>query len=1259
MRIVLLLFLFFTYSANAQFITTGSGDWNNGAIWNMGTPPNSSSGSITINHAVTIPSGYSVTIDQVTLNSSLVISTGGVVTLTDGTGVDLTISSGSSITVNGELIRNNLSTLNQVAGSSMSFEAASIYRHRYTTTEGIPPLATWSATSNFYLEGYTSSSAIDLTSSQWTQSYGNFIYNCTGQRNLLNVNGLITNIQRNFLVQGTGTNVLQLTDSENNRTISVGGNLTISGTSRVNFSVNGTGGIMNLTGNLTYTTISSLGSYLTNTGSYTVNIAGDFFMNAGNGRLFMAGALGGTGISTLNLYRNFTLTSGQISESGSSTANGNIRFVGNGTFSYVNTGTVINRINYFIASTVILDLSTYGIMSGTNSAFRLDGTIICGSLEPTGAIINSTTLGNIRTYFPLRVYSSGSTVIYRGTSAQSMGNGQPSTAGVTTILDNSAGVTQVASPVTINGTLQLKSGMFFINGNTLNLNGAITYNTGILGGNTTSVLAIGGTAGGDFGNLNFDPSKNALGTLTLNRTGANSSVTLINSLTVDSKLNLTNGSFNNNSQLTVADGAVVTRYATASLLGNRLNHNVGDLYDLIYRTSGGVAVNFLMGLELPTTADALALNNLTIRTALAADIVQLPYDIVINGDVTLSAGKLLSNTFNITMRGNTWADNSGNFIAGSGSVKFSGNTTIFGSSVAFFSNVQLTSGNSLTLGRNTNFSGNVDFQATSNFDPSIYTVTLNGTTLQTISANGANFFNLDISKTSGNVQLTSNTGLTGLFRFATPTKNCTLQSNGFLTLVSASDAAGSGTAQIYRLLSGNTVTGDVTVQRYMSGEGRIYRYLSSPVTNATVASWQDDFPITGRFTGHSNSTGLVCGMNIKPNVPSLFYYNEATPGDVEAGYIAYPTSGTAATNSLQVGKGYAAFVRNCDAPTVVDVTGPINQGTITFPVTYTNNGDATADGYNLIGNPFPCSIDWDLSGWTKTRISPVISIRDNGNAGMMLYWDGTAGGIANGHIAPGQAFWVRATAAAPILRVTENAKSTAPNQSAEFYRKPQTEAVDFLTISLSDGKIKDKAFVKLRSQSEDTLDDWDAPKINNDVFDLYAVSQDGIAMAIDSRKSLDNTTIIQLGIQDLEQKTYTLSLENYSGDFKTYSYELIDNYKHISKPFTDPYAFIIDSNPASFRKDRFKIRLIPNTENSFSNLNLIYPNPVDRFVNINGHNTNLENITISDNLGKVISTGFDRDGDVIVLDLKGFTSGVYTLSLLKDGVKQTYKIIKK
>ncbi len=316
--------------------------------------------------------------------------------------------------------------------------------------------------------------------------------------------------------------------------------------------------------------------------------------------------------------------------------------------------------------------------------------------------------------------------------------------------------------------------------------------------------------------------------------------------------------------------------------------------------------------------------------------------------------------------------------------------------------------------------------------------------------------------------------------------NTTFASAGNLTIVSTSDGA-SGNGAISQLATGASVTGNVTVQRYLSGEGRIWRYLSSPVQDASVAEWQDDFPITGTFNDPSTGTGIVS------NSPSLYYFDESLGGTFDDRYVAYPTSGNAVDNLLVPGRGYTAFIREDVNPTTVTVDGLVNQGTVNYNVTYMSTGDAS-DGYNLVGNPYPSSIDWDDPGWTKTAIDGTIAIRDN-PTGVFQYWNGSVGGITNGQIAMGQAFWVRTSSGSAVLTSTEEVKTSSGTNAVLF--DIEDPLPNQIIIVLSDGTKEDKTYTSVFDGATNGFDSqFDALKLDNDIFDLSTYDSEGSRLAI-------------------------------------------------------------------------------------------------------------------------------------------------------------------
>ncbi len=459
-----------------------------------------------------------------------------------------------------------------------------------------------------------------------------------------------------------------------------------------------------------------------------------------------------------------------------------------------------------------------------------------------------------------------------------------------------------------------------------------------------------------------------------------------------------------------------------------------------------------------------------------------------------------------------------------------------------------------------------DITIAQDVDFSPHHITLTGSNNQVINAPGINVRNLIVGKTANSsVVLQNPLTVTELLSIESP--NTTIQSDGHLTLPSISDE-GTGTATVGPLAAGSSIVGDVTVQRHMSGEGRIYRYISSPVQNSSVASLMDDFPVTGTFADPSTGPGLSA-VN-----PSFYFYDESR-GTLEAGWVPYPSSGLASSNPLQIGKGYAAFIRKGSTATTWDVTGILNQGTIPLPVTFTPN-NAPSNGWNLVGNPYASAIQWDEAGvdtWTRVNISAVIAIRDNGSeGGTFRYWDMDQdySGIPGGQIASGQSFWVRATAPNPELIIREGAKTIG---GATFFRKRQKPVPSF-ALFLSKGSLTDVAYFKIRPAASPFLDNWDGVKLDNDLFDVSFISEDNHSLAIHAGDKMPCDEIVRIGVKDLTPGIYTFDVTK-KYQFSNYEYSLIDNFLG-TKTMLSPgklLEFQVTSDKASYSFDRFSLHL--------------------------------------------------------------------------------------
>src|SRR6187399_221201 len=79
---------------NAQTSTIRSGKWSSPSTWLDGVIPDVSSGVITINHKIVIPADTLFTVDQVVVKDTLIVESGAVLTVANGTLTDVEVSGG-------------------------------------------------------------------------------------------------------------------------------------------------------------------------------------------------------------------------------------------------------------------------------------------------------------------------------------------------------------------------------------------------------------------------------------------------------------------------------------------------------------------------------------------------------------------------------------------------------------------------------------------------------------------------------------------------------------------------------------------------------------------------------------------------------------------------------------------------------------------------------------------------------------------------------------------------------------------------------------------------------------------------------------------------------------------------------------------------------------------------------------------------------------------------------------------------------------
>ncbi len=432
---------------------------------------------------------------------------------------------------------------------------------------------------------------------------------------------------------------------------------------------------------------------------------------------------------------------------------------------------------------------------------------------------------------------------------------------------------------------------------------------------------------------------------------------------------------------------------------------------------------------------------------------------------------------------------------------------------ASVNNLTIDPGSSLIISDNTiQISGTITNNGI--FTVTSGTVELNGTASQFVLANTFTtntIKDLIINNPSG-VILQGSLNVTGIVTLS----NGNLSSDGNLTLVSTA----SGTSLINGSGTGS-VTGNVTMQRYLpSGYG--YKYFSSPFTAATVGEFGDEL------------------------ISAIYRYDEnrLVGGIPASGWVNYNVP----ANVLNPLTGYAVNYGSNSAALTVDITGVVNDGTITIPVN--NNNQIYTKGFNLVGNPYPSPIDWNApTGWTRTNIDNALyyfkaSTTDQYGGTYSTYINGVSNdGITNKNIIPSmQGFFIHVTDGPPwpvnttlemnnSVRITDMThsflKSVGPREYSLFrmaaFYSTDTTSFDPLVIYL-----EDKATDGFDSQ-------FDALKIFNTdlkVPNFYSFGSSGSRLSVNALPIPEtNIDPITLGLKTSKNGDVSFSVRNIEGAF--------------------------------------------------------------------------------------------------------------------------------
>jgi hypothetical protein len=300
-----------------------------------------------------------------------------------------------------------------------------------------------------------------------------------------------------------------------------------------------------------------------------------------------------------------------------------------------------------------------------------------------------------------------------------------------------------------------------------------------------------------------------------------------------------------------------------------------------------------------------------------------------------------------------------------------------------------------------------------------------------------------------------------------------------------------GDASLIDLGTVSFTTGTAHVERYLSdGE---WHLISSPVSDAFSGMFLNDY-----LQYHSENTNL---------------YTEIIPTNV----------------SLNIMQGYALWTVD-GAPTTETFIGSTNTGNKSINFTKTDLPNNDDEGWNLIGNPYPSAIDWDLVTIPE-NLSGAIWVFDPGLGAMGSYrYYINGGGVANTttqYIPSGQGFFVRATGGNGSLQLTNSIRT---HNSQGFYKESDNIQTDntLLVIKASNGEITNQMAIRFDLSSTSNYDRlFDVPCIlssSPDVPNLFSILENQ-KMSINTFPKISGSETVSFYVQMTESNEIILKAE--------------------------------------------------------------------------------------------------------------------------------------
>ncbi|WP_312825977.1 Ig-like domain-containing protein [Epilithonimonas sp.] len=464
--------------------------------------------------------------------------------------------------------------------------------------------------------------------------------------------------------------------------------------------------------------------------------------------------------------------------------------------------------------------------------------------------------------------------------------------------------------------------------------------------------------------------------------------------------------------------------------------------------------------------------------------------------------------------------------------------------------------------------------------------------------------------------------------------------------------------------------GDVTVKKLALLPKMGYNYWSSPVSGQNLYNFSEGYNQANGGTGTGTPWNRFYVYDEKTDYFKTSIANEITLN---------------AESPFEDARGYAIRGKNSFDAAITDSTKasqfkfvgvPHNGNIPSYPLKYTD----AKHGYNMIGNPYPSNIDFDMFyELNKTKIKYLAYfwtnndgkfltqqgsnyggnnyVTINGGGAVSATYIGNTSKRSTGSISVGQGFIVQAIETGKNQTLSFN-NSLRTYDTANYYNKTNTPKNRFWLEFKSPTDVNNEILIGYIAKATNGFDtNYDA--------DLLSIGSDSFWSVLDENKlsiqskapDFTQDDIVKIGYKASVSGDYTISLTEKEGIFSTTQTVYLKD-KYLNKVINiteNPYSF---STTAGTYDDRFEVVYKPSetlgTDNVVKKGIQIYKDSQNFIVK---SDENLVEVSLYDALGRLLFNTKNAKNEVFI-NKTILAEGMYIVKAYSRNTMLTKKVLK-